>query len=184
MEFINVTNVATDIYYETWRSSELVFTNNLILNTGINFNLRGSSTDVYNHQIVNSVLSGLYYIPGPQQRDIYFHDNLLKSSDLTCSVDPGAGANTGLADTTCANDGGSTATHISTLDFTSSLVGAVTSDSVNVYNNSGFADFDDMTEVNSFENIYRGWGKSASGLFDAGARDRCARLPCTNRLYR
>lgn len=80
----------------------------------------------------------------------------------TCSVVNG-GTNPGLVDTTCANQGSSTATYVTGLDVTGSFVGKVTSnDTANGSDSSGTATYSATMDWLNFDNWYRSWGLNAA----------------------
>lgn len=174
LTFHNITSFANARYYETWRSRRVTFSNHALINNATNFHLRGSSTsNTEDHLFANLAISGVFSIPDTYVSNIRLIDNLLKSLDLSCYVIAGAGPNTGLTDTTCNNQGTSTAIHRSNLNFGNSLVGSVLTDNLNIYNQGGIAPYNEMLEINQFESIYRGWGKDGPSISDPSTIGPC-----------
>ncbi len=134
--------------------SEMLFMN---LNSGINLYIAGTGvTNDHYHDIAlaNSAQGAVFNgVTGNR-----FSGNLwLGGNAQDCQIL--AGANPGLADTTCANQAASTSQRLAGLDFSSSFVGKVVqTDSVNASNAMGLMAFATISDWLGFANPFRAWG--------------------------
>lgn len=117
-----------------------------------------------NYKFTNIFFSGTFQ-NDPTTSNVSFTDYLLTSSTLYCSVTSG-GPNVGLANATCANTGTTTATRVTGLNATSSLVGTSTGQN-NLYIANGYDMRPKLTDT-----VIRntsGDGSSQNTAFVAGA---------------
>jgi parallel beta-helix repeat protein len=95
-----------------------------------------------------------------------------------CSVD--VSVNPGLIDATCANEGASDATLVTSVTSASSFAGKVTvNDTVNSeVQTGGTAPYVGLTDWSNFENRYRSWGKDGSAFPNADNAGQCISATC------
>lgn len=172
---LNVTSAGSPRAIQYWRDYNHTYVNHAYVNNTELMNITGNATtSANNNDYINMFISGTYNIPAQYARDLRFLDFLLSDASLSCTVSGLAGPNVGLANTTCANTGTTTATRITGLDISLSIKGLVTSDTKNAFENTsgqaGFSSLDSYSEMDSF---WRAWGKTGSSFNDPAMRNAC-----------
>ncbi|MGE0615241.1 MAG: hypothetical protein AB7P04_06345 [Bacteriovoracia bacterium] len=158
--------------YTTWTNS--LFANN---DTGFSSNHMGSNTS--NLKFANiAVVNNTTGISLDQLNNSTFSHNLLVGGNGTdCTVS--GGTNPGLVNTTCANQGSSSATLITGKTAANSFKGKVTTtDATNGANTNGVQAFASMSEWLKFASPFRVWGIDGSAFPNSDNRTACAAGNC------
>lgn len=180
--------LANSTYSSYSTHSSTIFLSYMSLNTRWGIYLTGSSDNMFVNLAKGHNDYG-FWIGSTSNRNI-MSGNFLAGNNATktCQVDAGS-TMPGLINTTCTDSGTngsntysgqySDATYLTGKNFTSSIVGKISSDDAsNSSDSSGSQAFSSITDWSHFENTMRGWGFDGAAFPASTQRVNCSTGTC------